>query len=59
MLLATFQQVRDNCIMWLIIVIAFYSWVAKKFVANNPDVKNAAKKAAAKKAIGLIGKLLK
>lgn len=59
MLLATFQQVRDNCIMWVIISIVFYSWVAKKFVASNPGVKDAAKKAATKKAIRLIGKLLK
>jgi hypothetical protein len=59
MLLATFQQIRDNCIMWLIIVIAFYSWVAKKYVANNPGVKDAAKKAASKKAISLISKWLK
>jgi hypothetical protein len=59
MLLATFQQVRDNCVMWLIIVIAFYSWAAKKYVASNPGVKDAAKRAAAKKAISLIGKLLK
>jgi hypothetical protein len=59
MLLATFQQVRDNCIMWLIIAIVFYSWAAKKYIANNPEVKNAAKKAAGKKAISLISKWLK
>jgi hypothetical protein len=58
MLLASFQQFRDNCVMWVIIAVVFYSWAAKKFVANNPGVKDAAKKAASKKAISLISKWL-
>jgi hypothetical protein len=45
--------------MWLIIVVGFYSWAAKKYVANNPEVKDAAKKAASEKAMSIIAKLLK
>jgi len=33
--------------------------VARKYLASNPDVQDAAKKAAANKAISLIGKWLK
>jgi hypothetical protein len=40
-------------------VVVFYVWLAKKYAAANPDVKDAAKKAVAAKAIGVIGRLLR
>ncbi len=40
------------CMMWLM-------YFGRKYLTDNPDVKSAAKKAAASKAIGIIGKWLK
>jgi hypothetical protein len=58
MILANFHDMVSTGFMWLIIVVGFYSWAAKKYVANNPEVKNAAKKAASKKVMSLISKWL-
>jgi hypothetical protein len=58
MTLATFQDTLSTGFIWLLIVVGFYSWAAKKYVANNPEVKDAAKKAASKKVISLISKWL-
>ena len=41
------------------IVIIFLMVMAKKYLANHQDVKDAAKKAVANKAIGLIGRMFK
>jgi hypothetical protein len=59
MVLATLQEGVSTCFVWLLIVIGLCTWAAKAFVANNPEVKEAAKKAASEKAISLIAKLLK
>jgi hypothetical protein len=58
MVIADFHEMLSTGFMWLFIVVGFYSWAAKKYVANNPEVKDAAKKAASKKLISLIGKWL-
>ncbi len=44
---------------WLMLFIGVVLYYAKKFGNANPEVKEAAKKAAASKAISLIGRLLK
>jgi uncharacterized membrane protein YfcA len=43
----------------VLLTIGYWMWVAKKIAANNPDAANAAKKAAAGKAIGFIARLFK
>jgi len=45
--------------LWMMIVIAVAIQMAKKFGSANPEVKDAAKKAASAKAIQLIGRLFK
>jgi hypothetical protein len=59
MILATFQEAVSTCFVWLLIVIGLCTWAAKAFFANNPEVKDAAKKAASEKAMSIIAKLLK
>ena len=59
MVLATFQETVSTCFWWMLIVIGLCTWAVKAFLANNPEVKDAAKKAASEKAIRLIMKLLK
>jgi hypothetical protein len=44
---------------WMMLFIAAASYVAKKFGNNNPEIKDAAKKAATTKAISLIARLFK
>jgi len=58
MILADLQQTLGNGLFTVLIVVAFYSWLAKKFLAKNPNVKDAAQKAASDKIISLIGKWL-
>ena len=43
----------------LILALGVYGWLAKKYVAANPEVGAAAKKAVAGKAISIIGRLFK
>lgn len=59
MILATFQDVVSTCFWWLLIIIGFCTWGMKSFFAHNPEVKDAAKKAASNKAMSIIDKLLK
>jgi hypothetical protein len=59
MILATFQDAASTCFWWMLIVIGLCTWAVKAFFANNPEVKDAAKKAASEKAMSLIMKLLK
>ena len=59
MMLADIQQTLGNGFVTVVMVLGFYMWVAKKFMASNPNVKNAAQKAASDKIIGLIGKWVK
>jgi hypothetical protein len=58
MVLATFQEAVSTCFWWLLIVIGLCTWAARAFFANNPEVKDTAKKAASKKAMSLISKWL-
>ena len=46
-------------VMAIIAIVCIYGWLAKKYMAKNPEVGAAAKKAVAGKAISIIGKLFK
>ena len=59
MVLATFEDAVSTCFVWMLIIIGLCTWAAKAFLANNPEVKDVAKKAASDKAVSLIEKLLK
>jgi hypothetical protein len=60
MLLANaFEQAVGTGFGWMIVFVAVVIICAKKFANANPEVKDAAKKAAAAKAIQLIGRLFK
>jgi hypothetical protein len=41
------------------IVICAYIWMAKRYMTNNPNVKDAAKAAVANKAISVIGRFFR
>jgi hypothetical protein len=58
MVLATFEDAVSTCFVWMLIIIGLCTWAAKAFFANNPDVKDVAKKAASAKMISLINKWL-
>jgi len=57
MLFADVQTWLGTQLLWLVIILALAMHAAKKLV--GPEIKSAAKSAATKKAIGLIGKWLK
>jgi hypothetical protein len=59
MILATFQELVSTCFWWMLIIIGLCTWAVKAFFAHNPEVKDAAKKAASDKAMSLVMKLLK
>ena len=46
-------------LMVVIACLCFCGWLAKKYMAKNPEVGEVAKKAVAGKAISIIGKLFK
>jgi len=55
----TFSEWLGGKLAILILGIGIWMWVLRKFAEKNPDVKDAAKKAVANKAISLIGRLFK
>jgi len=57
MLFADFQTWLGQELLWLAIFIAMVMHLTKNFV--SPEIKSAAKSAATKKAIGMIGKWLR
>ena len=60
MLLANaFEQAVGNFFAWTILLIVIANLLAKKFFAANPEVKDAAQKAATSKMLQLIGRFLK
>ena len=59
MTIASVLPSSNDMMFWVICVVCFYGWLAKKYVTNNPEVGNAAKKAASDKLISLIAKWLK
>lgn len=52
-------SLAGDMFIWCLIVVGFYTWAAKKYLANNPDVKNAAQKAAANKIKSILLNLFK
>lgn len=60
MLLANaFEQSVGNFFAWTILLIVIANFFAKKFFAANPEVTDAAKKAATSKMLQLIGRFFK
>jgi hypothetical protein len=59
MIFATAAQFFGEGILWMMLILAALIHLGKKYAAANPDVKDHAKKAAARGAISLLAKLFK